>query len=129
MRETLDVLADATGLERYRQQRESVVDPLTVAVLGFLPSVTAAGRQAAQRSVTAVRQHRPGMVYQDADIAIDVQGRLARRDPAVGSETSVSAVIDGAWRWRLSQGDRRADHEVAALAVDYCRQVGKFRSS
>lgn len=124
MRETLDALADATGLERYRQQRESVVDPLATAVLGSLPSLTAAGRQAAQRSVSAITQHRLGLVYQDADAAIDIHERLTRQDPAAPPGTSVPAVIDGAWRWRMSShNDRDRDRQVAALAVEYCRQV------
>lgn len=124
MRETLDVLSEITGLERYRVQRESVVDPLAIAVLGSLPSVTAAGRQAAQRTVTTIWRHRKDLVYQDADLGIDVEARLARQDATVAAGTSVTAVVDGAWRWRLARDDQHADPEREALAIDYCHQAG-----
>jgi hypothetical protein len=123
MREVLDGLAGETGRERYRQQREMVVDPLAAVVLGSVPSGPPAGRQAAQRAVKTVLEHRPDLVYGDADAAINVTQRLEHRDQVVADSTSVSAVVDGAWRWRLLQPHRKADDEVAALAVDYCRQL------
>ena len=123
MSEVLNALADASGKPRYRQQREAVIDPLAAAVLGSVPAVPPAGLQAAQRVVTAVWDHVPALVYHRADDAIEVMERLERRDPTAAADTAVSAVVDGAWRWRLSRLDRTEDDEVARLAVDYCRQL------
>jgi hypothetical protein len=76
---------------------------------------------AGERTAASLHQHRPGLTYRDADVAIEVAEALARRDPGPPSGATVLAVVDGAWRWRLAQPTRDEDALVAALVADYCR--------
>ncbi|MEV6492378.1 hypothetical protein AB0M20_27710 [Actinoplanes sp. NPDC051633] len=121
MRAVLDSLSEQTGRARHATLRAAVVDPLAAAVLGQVPAASNPGEELAGRVVAAVRKHRPCLVYGDADSAIAVAAALSRRQPARPVGSSVLAVLDGAWRWRLSQPSRQHDDEVAALVVDYCR--------
>lgn len=123
MRAALNALSDVTGLERYRQQRVTVIDPLATQVLGEVPVPTSSVKQAAQLVVATITTHRPTLVYQGADEAIRVRDGLDGTVPVLPSLTSVRAIVDGVWRWRLAQSDRQSDNAAAALALDYCDQV------
>ena len=119
----LDELSDRTGLARYRQQRSDLVDPLAAAVLGSVPVASPAAAQAAERTVAAVCRHRPGVVYRDADLGIDVADRLRQRKPGPPDGATIGSVLDGAWRWRLARAEPEGEDEVARLVVDYCRRI------
>jgi hypothetical protein len=119
----LDELSDTTGLARYRQQRSNLVDPLAEAVLARRPVASAAVAQAAQRTVSTVSRHRPGLVYRDADRGIDVAEHLTRRAAGPPEDATVASVLDGAWRWRLAGARPPDEDEAAGLVANYCRQI------
>lgn len=137
MRATLDRLSERTGLGRYRRLRRTVVDPLVVSVLGAVPEPSDAALEAGERTADAVHDHRPGLVYADADRAIEVEDALRSRDGVPPPAVGVRSVLDGAWRWRLqpdpasagSAGDPTAEVTVEELALRYCRDTaGAVRS-
>ena len=123
MRATLDAMSDVTGWERYRQQRSAVIDPLAAQVLGEVPDPAPVAKQTAQLAVATIDSHRPTLVYRGADEAIRVRDGLAGNVSAPMPVTSVRAIVDGVWRWRLVQPDRQSDAAAAALALDYCGQL------
>ncbi len=129
MRETLDALTDITGHARYQQQRETVVDPLACQVVGSHPAVAAAGELASRQAVKAVLKHRPDLVYRDADRAIQVSGQLSSKaERRLPEGASVRAIVDGAWRWRLSHpGDEETT--IAGIATGWCRTVHAARGA
>lgn len=120
VRGCLDALTEKTGLARYSVQRKALVDPLAEAVLGRLPPVTAASEQAAAGTVNAVLRHRPGLVFGAADTGSSVAAALRARRPTPPAGATVVAVVDGAWKWRLTGADFDAERAVARLVADYC---------
>lgn len=122
-RAVLDALSDEEGRPRYRVMRADVVDPLAVVVLGAAPAAAPPLAAAALRTVRAVRRHRTGLVYRAADDAMDVADWLAARQPVPPRRVDVTAVVDGAWRWRLERRDPGGDDAVAALVARYCRAM------
>ncbi len=120
MCETLDALSDVTGQARYRQQRADMIDPLALRVLGAVPAVSAGGEIAARGAAREVRAHRNGLVYTEADRAILVSELLATGQGSPPPGTSVRAVLDGAWRWRLAQPEAD-DADAVSRATRWCR--------
>lgn len=118
IRATLDELSAATGLARYRQQRADVVDPVALEVLGRVPTPGAGSELAAQRGVAAVIQHRPGLVYREADRAITVSECLTGGVTTLPPGTSVRAILDGAWRWRLTH-PTADDAQIVRQVLDW----------
>jgi hypothetical protein len=129
MREVLDALTEHTRLGRYRQQRESVIDPLASAILGSLPTPSAAAESAAYETVKRLRRHCPQLIYGEANLAIEVAERLTNRDPQPPDHATIRSVLDGAWRWRLARATRQQDPAIASIAVDYCREIVRRRKA
>ncbi len=124
MRATLDELSLQTGRSRFRSQRETVVDPLARTVLATLDAAGDVEALIAEGAVKAIRQHRPNLTYDGADVAIALADRLAAgiAEPVEGM--TVSTVIDAAWRWRLahSQPD---DADVVSTIVAWCKAAAR----
>jgi hypothetical protein len=124
VRAALDTLSEVTGLPRYTRQRSADVDPLVKAVLGEVPPCPPAVLEAAAATVTTLVTHRPGLIYRDADSALAVTAALNSQEPFPPHGASVTAVVDGAWRWRLGSDSRAMDEKTATLVADYCRTLG-----
>ncbi|MCS7477441.1 hypothetical protein ACFFQW_22105 [Umezawaea endophytica] len=118
----LEALTAATGLHRYRDAHLTTVRAVENSLFRTLCPPAPAAAEAAERTVVSIVRHRPGLVYRDADAAIDVAHRLAQLDPEPPADASVLAVLDGVWRWRLAHiGEDES--AVADLALSYCRSI------
>lgn len=120
---SLDCMTEKTGLARYSSQRSEVVEPLVREVLEPAPALTLAAEHAAGGTVAAIVRHRPGLLFRDADQGIAVASALRERRTAPPPGTTVTAVLDGAWRWMLRRTDTREDAEVSTLVAEYCRTI------
>lgn len=123
MRAALDALSEQTERPRYAWQREHLVDPLAVTVLGRPPDASRACREAATGTVQVLHRHCPQLVYQDGDAAIGVKNRLERGEEKLLRDVSVAAILDGGWQWRLERATRGGDDAAEKLLVGYCREI------
>lgn len=124
MRASLDELSLQSGHSRFRSQRETVIDPLTKVVLGDLDGTGDVESLIAEGAVKAVRQHRPNLMYDGADIAIALADRLAAGVTEPVDGTTVTTIIDAAWRWRLAHSQPADDADVVKTIVAWCKAVG-----
>jgi hypothetical protein len=126
MRAVLDALSTRTGHRRYRTMREDLIDPLAVTVCGALPPTPPPAAELADRTVRVLLEHRPGLVYGDADAAISAANSLARGASAA-TGTRVTALLDGAWRWRLEHlaADSDDADRVATLVTAHRTNGGR----
>jgi hypothetical protein len=123
IRRVLDALSEQTGRYRYRSKREEVVDKLLADLLGDVPASTQVHQEIAERVVRAIHRHRPGLIYADADLDIQVADRLDRDDNTMPEGVTVRAIVAGSWRWRLAHRDRSRDEGIADRVVTYVRNA------
>ena len=123
MRATLDELSLQTGHSRFRSQRETVIDPLTTTVLGGLDGSGDVEALIAEGAVKAIRQHRPNLTYDGADVAIALADRLAAGVAEPVEKMTVTTIIDAAWRWRLAHA--QPDDDVVGTIVAWCKAAAR----